>query len=71
MMNSKERIEYANAMASRFNISSNDYMLLLKGNDIEQLEDRIQALQEYLLYKKLNVICDYSDESGGGFREKK
>lgn len=60
-MTSRERIKYAESMIE-FGISADDYMRLIKGNDIEQIEDRIRCLQEYLLYKKLNLVCDYSGD---------
>lgn len=53
-MKMKERIEYAEEMLNKGYITDVDeYMKIMKGNDIDQLEDKIHAMQQYLVYKKL------------------
>lgn len=60
-MDSKSRIKYAEEMLKKGWIESSDeYMKLIKGSDIEQLEEKIKIMQQYLLYKKLNLVSDYS-----------
>lgn len=53
-MRRKERINYAEEQLKKGNIDNvEDYMTILKGTYEDQIEDKINALEQYLLSRRL------------------
>ncbi len=56
-MKLKERMNYAEEQLEKGNIDTvEDYMDILKGTYEDQIEDKINALEQYLLSRRLFLV---------------